>query len=227
MRPRALDLYCGGGGVSMGLHRAGFDVLGVDLNPQRNYPFPFVQSDAVTYLREYGHLFDLITTSPTCQVHSDLAILSGPGHLDLIPPTRAALIDSGRPYTIENVENHDYRRDGHGPLVNPIVLCGSMFGLGATCRDGRHRILKRHRLIESNFAIPQPVDACDGQLVGGVYGDGGGGPMTRGYKFYAAESRAAMGIDWMNRPELSQAIPPAYGEYIGRAALAHLMRVAA
>jgi DNA (cytosine-5)-methyltransferase 1 len=165
----------------MGYARSGFDVVGVDKNPQPNYPFPFVQADAVEYASEHGHEYDVIAASPPCQVHSDLAPLAAQGHVDLIPEARAALIATGLPYVIENVEG--------APLINPLTLCGSMFGLSAA-----GRVLKRHRLFESNVGLSAPKpDACVGRPVGGVYGDGGGGPQTRGYKFYAAESREAMG----------------------------------
>lgn len=202
-KPLLLDLFCGAGGASMGYSRAGFHVVGVDKEPQPNYPFEFIQDDAIDYLMMHGREFAAIAASPPCQVHSDLASLAGPGHVDLIPQTRAALLAVGVPYVIENVVG--------APLIEPLMLCGSMFGLAS-----RGRLLKRHRLFESSIELSAPdVDRCAGREVGGVYGDGGGGPMTRGYKFYAAQSREAMGIGWMTRPELSQSIPPDYTRWIG------------
>lgn len=215
MRPVLLDLYSCAGGAAAGYHRAGFRVVGVDSEPQPHYPYEFHQGDALEFLAAHGHEFAAVHASCPCQVWSDLASLAGPGHVDWIPQTRTALQALGVPWVIENVEG--------APLDPTVILCGSMFDLGAACRDGRHRTLRRHRLFESSFPISQPVDRCEGRLIGGVYGDGGGGPMTRGYKFYAAESREAMGIDWMSRPELSQAIPPAYAEHIGHALMAHVL----
>lgn len=207
MRPRLLDLFSGAGGAARGYQRAGFHVTGVDDERQPRYAGDeFVQADALDFLTERGHEFDAVHASPPCQVHSALAPLAGPGHVDLIPETRELLVESGRPYVIENVE---------GATLDPtVILCGSMFGL-----ESGTRVLRRHRLFEASFPIPQPPDECAGRLVGGVYGDGGGGPMTRGWKFHAAEAREAMGIDWMRRAELSQAIPPAFAEHVGRSLL--------
>lgn len=211
-----LDLFCGAGGASRGYARAGFRVVGVDINPQPNYPFEFVQANAVKYAWLYGHWYDAIAASPPCQVHSDLASLAGPGHVDLIPETRWILrqlwVRRGTPYVIENVEG--------APLYEPLMLCGSMFGLGAESQ-GEYRRLKRHRLFESPIELtaPRPC-SCAGESIGGVYGDGGGGPMTRGYKFPVRDGRAAMRLHGTTRAELSQAIPPAYTEHLGRQLMA-------
>lgn len=209
-RPRLLDICCCAGGASMGYHRAGFEVSGIDKEPQPRYPFPFMQGNALHFQRWDD--YDAIHASPPCQLHSDLASMVTGDYEDLIEPIRTLLISTGKPYVIENVMG--------APLVPTVILCGSMFGLGAG-----GRILKRHRQFESNFPIPQPVDACAGREVGGVYGDGGGGQMTRGWKFHAADSREAMGIDWMRRRELSESIPPAYTEHVGRALMAHVQAI--
>lgn len=223
MRPRLLDLFCGAGGAAVGYHRAGFDVVGVDIARQSNYPFEFHQGDAVQFAYEHGHRFDATTASPPCQVHSDLASVAGEDHADLIPQTREVLTALHRaygiPYVIENVEG--------APLLDPVTLCGSMFGLGVAGFT-----LKRHRLFESSVPFTVPPDVCAGRQIVGVYGDGGGWtqrggaeqrPTYRGgVKLAVGPARIAMGIDWTNRRELSQAIPPAYTEHLGRQLAAHL-----
>jgi DNA (cytosine-5)-methyltransferase 1 len=221
-RPRMLDLFCGAGGCSVGYHRAGFDVVGVDFNPQPNYPFEFHQADALTFPLEG---FDAIHASPPCQAYSVLRRANpGADYPDLIVPTREALEASGMPWVMENVPG--------APLRASIELCGSAFGLGAVSGDGTKaermfRQLRRHRLFETNVPIMQAP--C--QHVGEALGVYGGGPTGRytfengarkdrygcrgGYQGTVAEKREAMGIDWMNASELNQAIPPAYTEHIG------------
>ncbi len=202
MRPRLLDAFCCAGGAGKGYHLAGFDVVGVDIAPQPNYPFEFQQGDAIAFIAEHGHEFDAIHASPTCQHASTLRHRTGKEYVNLIPPTRAALDEIGLPYVIENVVGAD--------LLNPIMLCGSSFGLGANGRQ-----LRRHRLFEcSGFSAMSSPCAHRGEPVG-VYGTGGGGQMTRGYKGTPEEYREAMGIDWATRAEIAQAIPPAYTEYVG------------
>jgi DNA (cytosine-5)-methyltransferase 1 len=185
----------------MGLHRAGYDVTGVDIRPQPRYPFPFIQADA---LRVSTAGVELIWASPPCQRYSIYSRNIGTAeiHPDLIAPIRALLVDSGAPYIIENVVG--------APLRSPTLLCGTMFGLP----------LLRHRLFETSFPIATLTPKCahKGNEIP-VYGNGTPqwhrerrGPVP------IAEKRAAMGIDWMNRTELSQAIPPAYSEFFGRIA---------
>lgn len=203
----------------MGLWRAGFDVVGVDIAPQPRYPFMFIQADALE-VRFQG--FDFIWASPPCQAYT--AMKHAPGakgaaNPQLIEPLRERLKRAGVPWVIENVEG--------APLIDPVILCGSMFGLGAQgCQ------LQRHRPFESNFPIPNLACAHDDRPVIGVYGGharrraaSAGGRGTRdiwdgGHKTAASE---ALGIDWMTLGELSEAIPPAYAEHIGRAALDHIM----
>lgn len=217
-KPRLLDLFSGAGGAAFGYMRAGFHVTGVDINPQPRYRGDaFVQGDALEYVAAHGHEFDVIHASPPCQAHSVLgAVWRGwsdydDRHPDLVPITRQTLIATGKPYIIENVVG--------APLEYPVLLCGAMFGLK----------VYRHRLFETSFFMLAPWhvphnDKCPAVGRGispkgfiSVTGDGGFG-MGKGGMAYA---RQAMGIEWMSRKELSQAIPPAYTEYIGR----HLMEV--
>jgi DNA (cytosine-5)-methyltransferase 1 len=143
-RPMALDLFCGAGGASMGLYRAGFDVVGVDIKPQPRYPFPFIRGDALTVDAEG---FDFIWASPPCQAFSPLRSLNGRRQYpNLIPDTRALLAKSGVPYAIENVEGAEQALVGD----NLTLLCGSMFGLQVP--DGSAE-LRRHRIFETSFSI--------------------------------------------------------------------------
>lgn len=229
---RLLDLFCGAGGCSVGYRRAGFEVVGVDINPQRHYPCAFIQGDAIDVLRRmllgekflasdgrwYGiDDFDAIHASPPCQAYSRTRNLktTRSDHVDLIPATRMALIATGRPYVIENVPG--------APLSNPLMLCGSMFGLGVL----------RHRLFECSPAIWFPPTQCNhvGRVLP-MWWKSRREALERGEKFayvtvagksyLMTEAKKAMGIDWMIRSELSQAIPPAYTEWIGAQLLAHL-----
>jgi DNA (cytosine-5)-methyltransferase 1 len=200
----------------MGYHLAGFEVTGVDLLPQPRYPFTFVQGDAIEYVRAHGHEFDAIHASPPCHDHSSLASRVGAdGTGWLLQATREALIESNLPYVIENVEG--------APLLGAVWLCGTEFGLSAVCRDGKRRWLKRHRGFESNMLLMGAGGChCFSRPTGGVYGNGGGGQQTRGYKFHIGDGRVAMGIDWMVQAELSQAIPPAMTRFIGEQLLSQI-----
>lgn len=201
----------------MGYHRSGFDVVGVDIEPQPNYPFEFIQMDAIEFLNTQDlSSYDAIHASPPCQRNSQLKSLGqarngsykAKEYPDLIEPVRQLLKQTGKPYVIENVEG--------APMMNTITLCGTMFDLK----------VYRHRLFESNVHLWEPdhfphddstPPAGNGVSPKGfisVCGTGG----VRGMKAkeivdYWSE---AMGIDWMNRKELAQAIPPAYTEWIGR-----------
>jgi DNA (cytosine-5)-methyltransferase 1 len=228
VRPRLLDLFCKAGGCSVGYHRAGFDVIGVDIEPQPRYPFPFVQADALNPPFDLSE-FDAIHASPPCQAYSAgrnmwKGRLPDDRHPDLVESTRRLLKASGRPYVIENVEG--------APLVEPVVLCGDMFGLG----------VKRHRLFETSFFIwnPPRCRSSHPEFVVSVFGGGAlsrtppGGTTTHGTgnfmqrRVHVAheKAKAAMGIGWMTRDELSQAIPPAYTEWLGRELLTHVEEAA-
>ena len=223
-KPRLLDLFCGAGGAAMGYSRAGFEVVGVDINPQPNYPFTFEQGDALDG-RAIFKGFDAIHASPPCQLHSHGTVaIDKSKYVNLIPPTREMLKATGLPYVIENVER--------APLHDPMMLCGATFALQSKDDDGP-LILRRHRLFESN--VPLHNVKCDcrewqsmGFKIAGCYG---GARRTR----YEAEQirhggyvppypilKDLMGIDWMTEAELFQAIPPAYTEFIGHQLLQHL-----
>ena len=194
----------------MGYARAGFEVVGVDLSPQPNYPFEFIQADALTLDRDFLESFDAVHASPPCQSYSDLAKRNGNGHMwpRLIEPVRALLVSLGVPYIMENVEG--------APLLDPVVLCGTMFP--------ELRVI-RHRLFESNVTLMAPAHQKHplvfthdkrkshygklDQNVAFVQVTGGGNCSI-------ANARIAMGIDWMTKGELNEAIPPAYTEYLGR-----------
>ena len=226
-KPRLLDLFCGAGGAAMGYHRAGFEVVGVDIKPQPRYPFEFHQGDAMTWPLDG---FDVVHASPPCQAHTSLKTAwNAKKHDDLIPATRAYLEAYGGRFVIENVPG--------APLREPIVLCGSMFRLGLADAE-----LRRHRLFEAG-GVRLKGQRCEhgwSTAVIGVYGGhgrdrrrtvgvygGGHGESKRGKEagqrnYSAAEQRQAMGIDWMTVDELSQAIPPAYTEFIGRQIIGQL-----
>lgn len=193
-RPRLLDLFCCAGGAGMGYHRAGFDVVGVDIKPQPRYPFQFVQGDALEYVAEHGHEFDAIHASPPCQKYSMIQRANNNREMwpDLVEPTRRQLKASGRPWVIENVEGAPIRVD--------LILCGSQFGLG----------MIRHRIFELGFYLPYELrPPCDHR---GMYD-----PWHRDGVDQLRQMSKAMGIDWMTRrEEVREAIPPAYTEYIGR-----------
>lgn len=224
-RPRLLDLFCGAGGAAVGYYRAGFDVVGVDINPQPRYPFEFHQADALDVLRAivadgWTTPFDVIHASPPCQAHSKARAIRGRSHPELIEPTRELLRPVGVPYVIENVEGAPLRRD--------IMLCGTMFsGLGVPGRGE----LRRHRIFEvEGFPPPFLMSPCSHHLRSiGVYGHTGhktnrgpGVSKSGNHGWLKPDWEQAMGIDWMSRDELAQAIPPAFTEHIGLFLIQHL-----
>lgn len=215
--PRLLDLYSGEGGAAEGYRRAGWHVECVDIEPQPHNPFTFHRADALTFLAEHHGRYDAVHASPPCKGHNPLRHRTGGDYSDtahLLHDTIDALTALGKPFVVENVEDAD--------MPTTVLLCGSMFGLGSHDRDVRWRTLRRHRRFLTSSYVLSPPDQCSGRLIGGVYGTGGGGQMTRGYKFHPGEAAEAMGIDWMSRSGLSQAIPPAYTEFLGVALLADL-----
>jgi DNA (cytosine-5)-methyltransferase 1 len=204
---KLLDLFCGAGGASEGYKRAGFEVTGIDLKHGKRYPFAYIRGDVMDYINDVDFLrsFDVIHASPPCQTFSATKHLrnaqgKGTDKQDLVEPVRSALLATGVPYVIENVMG--------APLINPVTLCGSAFGLK----------VRRHRLFESNVQLTGTacLHAEQGKPVG-IYGsmrdeipNGGHTAKTM------AEANQAMGIDWMIWGELVESIPPVYTEYIGK-----------
>ena len=205
----------------MGYRRAGFKVVGVDVKPMPNYPFEFHLRDAIEFLDDfhpaYASIFDAIHASPPCQGYSAMSRCN-PGVAEkypkLIEPVRERLKAIGLPYIIENVPG--------APLLNPTLLCGQMFGLD----------LFRHRLFETSFELPFMLHshAKVGSAAGQHAENGGWKPgriiSVAGNCAPIAEAKRAMGIDWMKRDELAEAIPPSFTEWIGTQLLTALGRAA-
>jgi DNA (cytosine-5)-methyltransferase 1 len=200
----------------MGYYRAGFEVVGVDLDNQPNYPFEFIQADALTLDPEFLATFDVVHASPPCQSYSDLAKRNGNGDKwpRLVEPVRALLKSLDVPYIIENVEG--------APLQDAVVLCGTMF-------EGLRVI--RHRLFESNLELSIPAHGKHPLVFThdkrkGHYGkldqDVSFVQVTGGGNCSIANARDAMGIDWMTKGEINEAIPPAYTEYLGRQVMEYI-----
>jgi hypothetical protein len=221
-RPRLLDLYSCGGGAGKGFAAAGFEVDGCDIAHRPNYPFPYHRGDALAYLAaliasDEIRRYTLVHASPPCQAKCSLTVGTnrsqgwGGTHEDLVAPTRALLEQTGLPYVLE-------QPNGRAEIRKDLTLCGEMFGLGVI----------RHRNFElGGWSTEQPAhvphrgrvrgwrhgEYFDGPYVA-AYGNGGGKPTV-------AELQQAMGITWTDvREELTEAIPPAYTEWIGRAYLA-------
>lgn len=186
---KLLDLYCGAGGAATGYHRAGFDIVGVDHKPQKRYPFEFHQADALEFLAEHGSEFDLIHASPPCQRFSTATPMSHrKKHLDLITPTRAALLKIGKPYIIENVTGARHM------LHNSIMLCGSMFGL----RIRRHRYFE---IVPEILALTPPCNHSY-PIVYITGSTGRSGCDFPRKDATIAQKLAAMDIDWMTTTEI-------------------------
>ncbi len=223
MKPRLLDLFCCAGGAGMGYHRAGFHVVGIDLEWQPNYPFTFLRHDALAFVEKFGHKYDVIHASPPCQgnLHGLNATNRALGrdvvHADLIPATREALRATGKPYVIENVIG--------SALLAPVQYCGTSFALP----------IYRHRRFESNIMLMAPMCEHDRQREAKYWTSWmpkGKRTRARVVQVYGAAADRhtwgpALGIDWMTHAELTQAIPPAYTEHIGLQLIRHLQREAA
>lgn len=214
MKPRLLDLFCCAGGAAMGYHRAGFEVVGVDIKPQPHYPFEFHQADALTYPLEG---FDAYHASPPCQRFSvSVHKAQRKKHPDFIESTRQRLKGTNKPYVIENVVR--------APLHEPFMLCGSTFGYP----------IRRHRIFESNvFVMTMP---CSHKEYPRIYPPAINrvnpirvlsisGGYTRKGGITLDQHKEAMGIDWeVTEKELSEAIPPFYTEYIGKYLMDEVLR---
>jgi DNA (cytosine-5)-methyltransferase 1 len=205
-RPKLLDLFCCQGGASAGYERAGFDVTGVDIDPQPRYPFPFFQGDALKFLLEHHHEFDAFHASPPCQAFTNAQKIQGNEHDDFITATRSAFELISKPWVIENVPG--------APLRADLVLCGGMFGLRTY----------RHRLFESNMPLVAPEHPEHSARVTKM-----GRPPREGEfmhvvgNFSGVElARDVMGMPWATRDGLREAIPPAYTQHIGEQLLAHV-----
>jgi len=220
MKPKLLDLFCGAGGCAMGYHRAGFDVVGVDIKPQPRYPFPMVVGNALQPPFDL-RTFDVIHASPPCQFYSRSSRhATDRGYEDLIAKTRTVLRDSGAIYVIENVIG--------APMQDSIVLCGVSFGL-----QEPPWFLSRHRQFESSVLLFQPPHSPHPRKKAPLCIAGHGTPSWGRERIKRITGRSTqpktlcrrvMGIDWMTWKELTQAIPPAYTEYIGKQLIAILER---
>jgi DNA (cytosine-5)-methyltransferase 1 len=181
-------------------------VVGVDINPQRHYPYTFIQGDALAVLAEIGHEFDAVHASPPCQGYSWTQRIQDNEHPKDVDDVRAELIRLGKPYIIENVPG--------APLKDPVTLCGAMFGLRTY----------RHREFESSIKLEVPKHpehvarqnkmgrVCQPDEFMHIVGN-----------FIGAElAREIMECPWMSRRELREAIPPAYTRYLGRQLIGHV-----
>lgn len=209
-KPKLLDLFCGAGGAAAGYAAAGFEVVGVDIVAQRHYPCTFIQADALTFLQEADlSVYDAAHASPVCKAYTECNLSPRQKHPRQIDAVRDLLQRTGKPWVIENVYG------ARSAMQASLLLCGSMFNLP----------VQRHRLFESNVFLFAPA-ACDHRNTTiAVYGhsvwdsskpgtrrrDGRGRPDSVPLEV----GRAAMGIEWMSRNELAQAIPPAYTRWIG------------
>jgi DNA (cytosine-5)-methyltransferase 1 len=200
-----LDLFCGAGGAAVGYSRAGFEVIGVDLYPQPNYPFKFIQMDAFEFMDTWNpDDYDFYHASPPCQKYSNLQNLGKQDHMervDFIAEIRTRFAALNKPTVIENVVG--------SPLINPVRLCGSNFGLK----------VRRHRLFEVNFPVRQipcthPKPSITPSI--GIYGDHPQVSKKMNRAHTLEQGQEAMGIDWMTWKEMCEAVPPAYTEYIGQ-----------
>ena len=220
-RPLLLDLFCGAGGAAMGYHRAGFDVVGVDLQPQPRYPFRFIQADALTFPLDG---FDAIHASPPCQANSVTRHIVSATRWretpDLVTPVYTRLRGVGVPWVMENVNG--------APMPDSIMLCASMFGLPMI----RHRLFASSHLLFAPAACAHTthlVEVIGGKVRGiGAYRNSdafitpGGHKQRREAALRKSDAQTAMGIDWMTISEMCESFPPTYTEWIGRQLLTAL-----
>lgn len=215
MKPRLLDLFCCQGGAARGYEQAGFDVYGVDIDPQPRYPYPMHQGDALEVLDallwgqtvRFGDValdlsdFEAMHASPPCQAYTLCQRIQGNVHPDLVEPTRAMLDGTGLPYIIENVEG--------APLLDPVLLCGAMFP---------ELRVYRHRLFEANFVLDVPAHpehVAPLRKMGRAPQPGDWMHVVGNFSGVAQAREAMGGVDWMTRDGLRESIPPAYTAYLG------------
>lgn len=214
---KLLDLFCGAGGAAMGYYQAGFtDITGIDIKPQKRYPFKFVQGDALEYLEKFGAEYDVIHASPPCQgysltIHIHKNSSKKKKHLKLIEPVRKLLQATGKPYIIENVSG------ARSHLINPLMLCGTMFGL----QTFRHRYFEINpsiifapftcyhwgKTLSNNAKVKNRRVVQSFNLASFI--------TIAGHDYKLSDGKIAMGIDWMTRDELNEAIPPIFTKWIG------------
>jgi DNA (cytosine-5)-methyltransferase 1 len=207
-RPRILDLFCGAGGCSVGYHRAGFEVVGVDIKPQPNYPFKFVQGDALGVLGDRADLadegFTVIHASPPCQAHTGVPNKRA-DHYDVLEETRELLQATGLPWVLENVPG--------APMPDAFLLCGSTFGLP----------IVRHRLFETSFPVGLVPSLCPQRSWDRAVEHPGCYPYAHGSWRDAWREHVLPTVwPWMTLEEAGQAIPPAYTRWIGERLREHL-----
>ena len=216
MKPRLLDLFCSAGGASMGYHRAGFEVVGVDIEQQPNYPFEFHRADALEFLANHAAEFDALAGSPPCQRYSQMSncrVGVAGRYPALVDAVRAAFAASGLPWVIENVAGAGLAEQPDLLGANGLLLCGAMFGAD----------LYRHRMFESSVPLSQPhhpPHLIPASKAG--HWQPGSVISVAGNCSPIALAREVMGIDWMTRAELAESIPPAFTEFIGEQLLAHI-----
>lgn len=223
MRPRLLDLFSCEGGAAVGYDRAGWDVTGIDLEPRfaKRYPGRFVAADALAYALEHGHEFDLIHASPPCQGYSIATAGNREArskHKRMIAVTREVLLHIGKPYILENVAQ------ARSEMIDPILLCGTMFELSAVDDDGTKLEMWRHRLFESSLLLRAPSLCHHGWYSEQVAGSYGGARRDKaearnirhgGYVPAKPVQERMLGIDWMTQYGLYQSLPPVYTEFLG------------
>lgn len=209
---KLLDLYCCGGGAGYGYEQAGFDVTGIDIKPQPKHRGKFIQADAIEYLKNHWHEYDIIHASPPCQAYSKASMQfrkTGKVYVDLIELTRKTLIETGLPYVIENVPG--------SPLINPIELCGAMFEMRTY----------RHRLFESNVNLnspPHPEHIAPNAKMGRPPKDGEFIQYV-GHFSGVKMVQEMTGLYWLGQNELAQSIPPQYTKYIGKQLISYLQNM--
>lgn len=223
---KLLDLFCCEGGAAKGYQNAGFEVTGIDIEPRfaKRYPGKFIQADAIDYVNQHGHKYDLIHASPPCQKYSITNAARQHDYPDLIAVTRDALNATGKPWVIENVVG--------APLQTPTTLCWTMFRAPGSVLDddGTPLQMYRHRLFESNIPLtsPRPCAHDPNMQVAGSYGgarrDKHEARHVRkgGYVPGKTVQQQLLGIDWMTQHGMHQSLPPFYTEHVGKRLAKHI-----